>query len=288
MTRRVPLDAFLLALILILSGLGLVMLFSASSIMAGERYGDAWFFFRPQARHMVMGLVIMFVMSRIPYHFWLKLAYPILLGSLALLVLVIVPGIGHKVGGASRWLRLPGFSVQPSEIAKLAIVIYMAYSLSRKGERTGSFLYGLLPHLLVLGASVPLILAEPDLGTAVTIVAIAFAMMLVAGTRLWQLLILFLAALPLMYYQIVNYSYRLKRIAAFLDPWSDPAGAGYHIIHSFYAFAAGGLWGQGPGAAFLSARTPHGFHFFSGGRGTGPGRSAGHSLPLPPSDLSRL
>ncbi|UQZ88693.1 putative lipid II flippase FtsW [Deltaproteobacteria bacterium Smac51] len=246
--RRAPIDAFLLVLILALSGMGLVMLFSSSSIMAEQRYGDAYFFFRPQLRHMVLGFIIMLAASRVPYQFLMKLAYPILIMTLILLAMVIVPGIGHKVGGASRWLRLPGVSIQPSEMAKLAIVIYMAYSLSRKGEKTGSFFYGFVPHLIVLGATIPLILAEPDLGTAVCIVVIAFAMMFVAGTKIWHIAALGLAAMPLLYYQIVNYSFRLKRITAFIDPWSDPSGAGYHIIHSFYAFAAGGLWGQGPGA----------------------------------------
>ncbi len=246
--RFVPVDALLLVLILALSGLGLVMLLSSSSIMAEQRFGDEYFFFQPQVRNMVIGLVLMLGLSRVPYQFWLKMAYPVLLLTLGGLVLVLLPGIGHEVGGAHRWIRLPGFSFQPSEAAKLAMVIYLTYSLSRKGERTGSFAYGFLPHLIVLGLTVGLILLEPDLGTAICVVVIAFTMMFVAGTKIWHMAVLGLAAAPLMYYQIVNYTFRLKRIAAFLNPWEDPMDSGYHIIHSFYAFASGGLWGQGPGA----------------------------------------
>ena len=247
--KKAPFDTLVLVLVLGLSGLGLVMLLSASSIMAEQRFGDANFFFRPQLRNLILGLVLMVILARVPYQTWLRLAYPILTASLLGLALVLLPGVGHEVGGAHRWLRLPGFTFQPSETAKLAIVIYLAYSLSRKGARNASLIYGLLPHLSVLGLTVGLILAEPDLGTAFSVAIIAFIMMCVAGIRFWHLAALSLAGGAVLYYEIISYSYRLRRIAAFLDPWSDPQGAGYHIIHSFYAFASGGLWGQGPGAS---------------------------------------
>lgn len=246
--HRALMDPVLFILVIVLSGLGLVMLLSASSFVAEQRFGDEYYFFLPQVRNLLIGFVVMFFLARIPYQFWLKMAYPVLLVTLLLLGLVLIPGVGHEVGGASRWLRLPGFTFQPSEVAKLGIVIYLTYSLSRKGEKSGSFLYGLFPHLVVLGLTVGLILLEPDLGTAACVGAIALIMMVVAGTKLWHLFILGLVAAPVLYFQIVSYSFRLKRIAAFLDPWADPSNSGYHIIHSFYAFAAGGLWGQGPGA----------------------------------------
>ncbi|GHV56273.1 putative lipid II flippase FtsW [Deltaproteobacteria bacterium] len=247
--RSTPFDALLLVLILGLSLLGLVMLLSASSIMAEQRFGDADFFFRPQARNMIIGLVLMLVMARIPYQIWPRLAYPILGVTLVCLALVLTPGFGHGVSGANRWLRLPGFTFQPSEAAKLAMVIYLAYSLSRKGEKTASFLYGLLPHLLVLSLTVGLILVEPDLGTAVCVAMVAFILMFVAGIKVWHMAVLGLGAAAVVYYEITSYAYRLRRIAAFLDPWADPQGSGYHIIHSFYAFAAGGFLGQGPGGS---------------------------------------
>jgi len=247
--NKCPFDALILVLVLALSGLGLVMLLSASTIMAEQRFGDAYFFFRPQLRNLVLGLGLMLVLSRVPYQFWVRRAYPALAACLIGLGLVLLPGVGHEVSGAHRWLRLPGFSLQPSETAKLAMVIYLAYSLSRKGPRNASLIYGLLPHLTLIGLTVGLILAEPDLGTAFSVALIAFIMMCVAGIKLWHLVALSLAGSAVLYYEITGYAYRLRRIAAFLDPWSAPQDAGYHIIHSFYAFASGGLLGQGPGAS---------------------------------------
>ena len=246
--KFIPLDTILLLLVLILSGLGLVMLLSASSFMAEQRFNDEYFFFRPQVRNMLIGLALMLGLSQVPYHFWLKMAYPSLLFSLVCLILVLIPQIGHEVGGARRWLPMPGFSFQPSEATKLAIVIFLTYSLCRKGEKNSSFMYGLVPHLVVVGLLMGLILLEPDLGTAACVGGIALIMMTVAGTKIWHLAVLAVVAAPILYYQIVLYTFRLKRIAAYLDPWSDPSNSGYHIIHSFYAFAGGGIWGQGPGA----------------------------------------
>jgi len=242
-------DALILVLVLALSGLGLVMLLSASSIMAEQRFGAADFFFRPQLRNLILGLVLMLILSRVPYQVWLRLAYPILAVSLLGLVLVLVPGLGHEVGGAHRWLKMPGFTFQPSEAAKLAIVIYLAYSLSRKGDRNTSLIYGLLPHLIVLSLAAGLILKEPDLGTAGSVAVIAFVMICAAKVNISHLIALAVAGGVIFYYEVTRYPYRLRRLEAYLDPWSDPQGAGYHIIHSFYAFASGGLWGLGPGAS---------------------------------------
>ncbi|KXS55649.1 MAG: hypothetical protein AMR96_07030 [Candidatus Adiutrix intracellularis] len=243
-----PFDALLLTLVLGLSGLGLMMLLSASSIMAEQRYGDALFFFYPQIHNMLLGVPMMMIVSWVPYQLWPKMAYPILATTIICLALVLISGVGHMVSGANRWLKFLGFSFQPSELAKLAIVIYLAYSLNRKGEKTASFLYGLLPHLIVLSLMVGLILLEPDLGTAVCVVIIAFTLMFVAGTKIWHMAALGVIGGSIVYYEITSYTFRLRRISAFLDPWSDPKGSGYHIIHSFYAFASGGLFGQGPGA----------------------------------------
>lgn len=247
--KRVPLDAFLLVLVLALSGLGLMMLLSASTFVAERNYGDPYYFFQPQVRNMILGLIIMLVVSRVPYQTWVKMAYPILFVSMGLLLLVFVPGIGHSANNANRWLQIFGFRFQPSELGKLAMVIFMAYSLSRKGEQTSSFLYGFIPHLLIVGALTSLILAGRDLGTALCVAVIAFTMMFVAGSKITHMILLVITTIPMIYYQIISHEFRVKRILAFLDPWSDPKESGYHIIHSFYAFATGGLWGQGPGGS---------------------------------------
>ena len=242
-------DWLLFALVLALSGLGLVMLLSSSFFMAEKDFGNGYYFFFLQVRHMLIGLAVMLILARIPYQFWLKWVYPILLISIILLLLAHVPGVGDVTGKVKRWIYIGGFSFQPSEAAKLAVVFYMAYSMSRKGEKVGSFTYGFMPHLMVLGVVTALILWGRDLGTAACVVAIAFIMMFVAGTKIWHMAALGLAALGVLYWQIAFYGFRMARIKSYLDPWSDPSASGYQIIHSFYAFAGGGLLGQGPGAS---------------------------------------
>jgi cell division protein FtsW len=241
-------DYLLLVVSVSLVGLGLVMVLSASSALAQQRYNDPYFFFRPQLLYAMMGVVIMLVTKNIPYQWYCRWAYPILFATLVLLVLVFVPGIGFKAGGANRWVRLVGFSFQPSELAKLSLVIYLAYSLAAKHDKIKTLAYGLVPHLVVLALLVGLVVVEPDLGSAALMVMIAFVMFFVAGVPISYLGALVVAAIPLLYVAIAHSPYRLKRITAFISPWDDPLGTGYHIIHSFMAFASGGLTGLGPGA----------------------------------------
>jgi cell division protein FtsW len=240
-------DYPLLLVSLCLVGLGLVMVFSASSMLAEKRFGDPYYFFRPQVIYAGLGLALMLLIRRIPYQFFLRCAYPLLFLTIAALILVLIPGVGHQAGGAYRWLRLAGVSFQPSEAAKMVLVIYLAYSLAAKQERIKAFAYGLFPHLVVLGVFMGLCLMEPDLGAAVIMAGIAVFMFFVAGVRLLHLLGLAALAAPLVFLLIVQSPYRLKRIAAFIAPWEDPLGSGYHIIHSFMAFASGGWTGLGPG-----------------------------------------
>ena len=241
-------DYILLLVTLCLVGFGLVMVLSSSSILAEKRYGDPYFFFRPQVAYALAGLAIMLVFKNIPYQFFCRTSYLALLATLAGLALVLVPGLGHSAGGASRWLRLAGFSFQPSELAKLALVIYLAYSLAAKRDKIKLFAYGLVPHLFILGVLVFLVALEPDFGSAVILTLIAFIMFFVAGVRVSYLVALALMAAPVAYLFVVRSPYRLQRIMAYLSPWDDPLGSGYHIIHSMMAFATGGLTGLGPGA----------------------------------------
>ncbi|MFH1090384.1 MAG: putative lipid II flippase FtsW [Pseudomonadota bacterium] len=240
-------DYIMLLTVLCLAGLGLVMLLSSSWVLAQKKFGDAYYFFRPQVVFTLLGLSLMVVTKNIPYQWLCRLAYPILFLAIAALSLVLMPGIGHRVGGASRWLRLAGVSFQPSELAKLALVIYLAYSLAAKQEKIKKFAYGLFPHLVILAVLVVLVISEPDLGSAALLCVISLIMFFVSGVRLSYLIYLVLLAAPVFYLMIVRFPYRLKRITAFVSPWDDPLGSGYHIIHSFLAFASGGLTGMGPG-----------------------------------------
>ena len=185
--------------------------------------------------------------KNIPTEFYAKLVYPSLLLSFALLVALKIPGLGMKIGGASRWLRVGGLSFQPSELAKLSLALYLAYSMSRKTTEMSSFLKGFVPHLVVAGMFMGLIVLQPDLGTCIIIAAWLIVLLFVGGVRMTHLLGLALLCAPAVVYLIYKADYRLKRLWAFINPWEDPQGLGFQIIHSFLAFGSGGLFGVGLG-----------------------------------------
>jgi len=240
-------DNSILLLSVVLTCLGVVMVYSASSIMADKRFADGFFFLKRQGVFALLGFVIMTIAMQVDYRHLQKVAVLMFLGALALLVLVLVPGVGSHIGGAARWIRFPGFSVQPAEVAKLALVIYMAYSLSKKGEKLQTFSQGFLPYLVLLAVLVGLVLAQPDLGSAITLGAVAVTMMVVAGCRVRYLVGMAVLALPLLYFLVMNVDYRRRRILAFLNPWEDPTNSGFQIIQSWIAFGSGGVVGKGLG-----------------------------------------
>ena len=163
------------------------------------------------------------------------------------LIGVLVPGVGHRVSGASRWFRVGGMGIQPSGFAQLAVILYMADLLSRKRGQLEDFIRGVLPSLVVLGITVLLILAEPDMGTAVSLSAVAILLLFIAWVRGRLLLPLLLSAVPLCIGLILTKPYRVRRILAYLNPWADPEGAGFQLIQSLVALGSGGLFGLGLG-----------------------------------------
>jgi cell division protein FtsW len=232
---------------LLLVGLGLVFIYSASSFLAEHRLGDSYYFLKRQCVFCLIGLFLLIIAKNIPSRFYARCAYPFLFISLGLLIALLIPGIGRVVGGASRWLPVGNVSFQPSELAKLSLAVYLAYSMAKKGHDMGSFSRGLLPHLLIAGVFMILILLQPDLGTAV-IIGCWFMMLLFAGgVRFYQLFALVLAFAPVVGFLIYMEPYRLRRWWAFLEPWKDPHGLGFQIIHSFLAFGSGGVLGVGLG-----------------------------------------
>jgi cell division protein FtsW len=243
----VPYDFMLLVPTLLLVAIGLVAIFSASSFLADSKMGDSYFYLKRQVMFALVGLGLMILAKNIPAAFYARLVYPFLGVSFALLVLVLVPGFGLKVGGAYRWIRVAGLSFQPSELAKLALAFYIAYSISKKGPNMASFSKGLITHVAVAGAFMVLILLQPDLGTTVIIGCWLLILLFVGGVNLLHLLSLFLLGLPVLSYLVWKADYRLKRWWAFLNPWDDPQGLGFQIIHSFLAFGSGGILGVGLG-----------------------------------------
>jgi cell division protein FtsW len=240
-------DFVLLIPTLLLLSIGLVGIFSASSLLAEHRLGDGYFYLKRQASFCLLGLCFMVLAKNTPPRFYSRIVYPLLGISFALLLLLFVPGVGVKVGGACRWLRVAGISFQPSELAKLALAFYIAYALSKSEADTSSFFKGLLPHLLVAGAFMALIVLQPDLGTTILLGCWLLLILFVGGVRLLHLSSLLLLSLPVLIYLVLKADYRLKRWWAFLNPWDDPQGLGFQIIHSFLAFGSGGILGVGLG-----------------------------------------
>ena len=239
------LGLFLITLALI--SMGIIMVYSSSAILSLERYNDPYFFLKRQLTWVFLGLVGMLFAARINYRALPKLLRPLLFFTLFLLILVLFPQFGKKIAGARRWLRIGDFTFQPSELAKLILILYMADTLSRKKEKIKNFVYGFLPPLLILVAIFILVLFQRDLGTALIILMVILGMLFVSGVRLKHLFFLFLIALPIIWLRIIKVDYTKRRILAFLDPWSDPLGDGYQIIQSLIALGSGGIFGRGLG-----------------------------------------
>ena len=240
-------DPLLLGAIAALTTVGLVMVYSASAILAADKLGDGFFFLKRQLIAAALGVVTMAVAMRLGYRRLARLAYPILLVATGLMIAVLIPGIGSTAGGAQRWIRLVGFSLQPSEILKLAWVIYLAYSLARKREKVASFSVGFLPHLLLAGFLAVLCLGQPDFGSAVALIFLLFAMLFAAGAKLSYLVASLLVALPIGYHLIASSPYRLRRLLAFLDPWGTRQDEGYQVAESLLSVGSGGITGLGLG-----------------------------------------
>ncbi len=240
-------DIGLLFPVLFLVGIGIVMVYSASSTMAIKRFGSDYLFLKRQAMFSLVGVVALVACRHIPYRYYRLLSYPLLLLSLGLLLAVPFSGLGFNVGGATRWLRLGPFSFQPAEAARLSMVIYLAYSMSKKIDRMNELTIGFLPHVIVLGVFTAVIGAQPDFGAIVILGALTWIMMFIGGARVWHLILSVVLMAPLAYGYMISAPYRVSRLVSFLNPWDYATREGYQTIHSLMAFGSGGLWGTGIG-----------------------------------------
>ncbi|MFA4889992.1 MAG: putative lipid II flippase FtsW [Candidatus Omnitrophota bacterium] len=245
MIRNVRINLFTVTVVLVC--IGIVMIYSASSIYAWEKYHDSFFFLKRHLSFLVIGAFLTLLVMGMDYRKFRQYAKPLLIVSLILLALVLIPGIGREVSGARRWFRFKFISFQPSELANLAIIIYTADFISRKQEVISEFFTGFLPPLCVLGLTAVLILLQPDLGTTISLGMVVIIMLFASGVRKSHLFTVLLAGLPMLYLLIFSVPYRMSRILAFLNPWSDPRGSGFQIIQSQVALGSGGFWGIGLG-----------------------------------------
>ena len=240
-------DRSLILLTLLLLVIGLVMIYSASAVLAGRQYGDSLFFLKRQMLWAVVGLMAMGIVSRVPYEIWNQMALPLVLLTAILLGLVLIPGIGIELNGSRRWFRLGPSTLQPSEAARLCAVIYLARYLMKKRDRLDDFFRDFLPPMIVIGVLLALIMGESDLGTAAVMGLVAGLMLFIGGARWRHLWVMALLAAPVLYAMIMRIGYRRQRWMAFLDPWRDPTDTGFQMIQSFLALGGGGPVGMGLG-----------------------------------------
>ena len=239
---------FLIYIVVVLLGFGIVTVYSTDTATFGSSGSNYQFI-----KHLLwifIGSVLLITMANVDYHYVQKLSLPIFIVSLILLLFVLIPGVGVVTNGARRWIRFNQmFGVQPSELAKLAIIIFISGYIAKYYSRMSEFTYGFIIPIVVVALTGGLVIKEPDFGTSVFIVILSVIMLIVGGTRIIFVFFTAIAATPFIYKMLFEASYRTIRLTTYLNPWKDPSGAGYHIIQSWIALGSGGLIGLGVGSS---------------------------------------
>jgi cell division protein FtsW len=247
MTPPPPYDRWFIFTVLSLIGLGLLMVASASIVVSDQQWHQPFYFLYKQLIFLVFGILLGSIVVQFEIAFWEKSGGVVLIGSMLLLALVLFPGIGHSVNGSMRWIGLGFIGLQVSELAKFAVVIYMAGYLLRYNEEIKTTISGFLKPMAVLGVILILLVKEPDFGAAVVIMATALGMMFLAGMRMRQFVMLLIAVLVLLSVVAISAPYRMQRLTSFLNPWAHPFNSGYQLTQSLIAFGRGGWFGVGLG-----------------------------------------
>ena len=232
---------------MILTAIGVVMIYSASAIYAHDKMADTAYFLKRHLLYLAGGFVFGMAASSVNLARLRRHAKGILIAALVLLVLVLIPHVGSSTGGARRWFKFFGFSFQPSEYLKIALIFYMADFLDRKKNTLSDLRRTVIPALFILGACAGLVFLQPDLGTAVTVAFVVLILFFAAGFRIAHLATILLSGVPVLLAAMLAKPYRRKRLLAFFHPWDDPRGVGYQIIQSFLALGSGGVFGVGLG-----------------------------------------
>lgn len=231
--------------VMILLSFGLIMVFSASSASAFYDYNDSYYVIKRQLMWAVLGLFAMFFMAGFDYKRLSKLSVPIFVVSIILLIAVLI--VGKEINGAKRWLGFGGLTIQPSEVAKLAVIIFFSSSLTKKKDKIKKFFTGLMPYLMILGVVAALVILEPHLSGTVVIALVSVILLFAAGARIFHFVILSLPAIAGLVIAVIVEPYRMRRIVSFLNPWEYKMNEGWQIIQSLYAIGSGGLFGLGLG-----------------------------------------
>jgi cell division protein FtsW len=244
MAKKLKPDRVLFLVTLVLAGFGVAMVFSSSAIVAKERFGDPNYFLLKQLISATLGLAVMFVIMKVDYHIYRRPA--IVFSALALVVaLLVLVFFLAASANTHRWIQLSGFSVQPSELAKLVLILFLAYFLERRKGKVNDIAFTLIPIGVIVGLLAGLIMLQPDLGTAVALLITSAVLLFVAGLDLRWIAMSIIFAAPAIYLLVFRVAYRRQRILAFLNPWEEPLGRGFQIIQSLISIGGGGIAGLG-------------------------------------------
>ena len=251
--KKKSFDIYLFIAVIIIGIFGIVMIYSASSIWANYKFHDEFKFVKSQSIFFLISIFLCLLFSKLPTSFWKKHANKFLFGTLIMLILVLIPGIGTVRNGSRSWFGFGGFGIQPSEFSKLALIIFVSKYLSNNKKELRDIKKGVMPILMIIGLFFLLILLEPDFGTGMVIVLTLVSLIFVSGVKISFFVKIGLLGLMGIVALIIVAPYRMARIVSFLNPWTDPLGSGFQIIQSLYAIGPGGLLGQG----FLKSHQKH-------------------------------
>ncbi|MBN2804926.1 MAG: putative lipid II flippase FtsW, partial [Deltaproteobacteria bacterium] len=247
-TKREPMDRLLFIMILFLLAFGLLMIYSASAVLGQKQSGNDAFFFERQLTYAVLGLFVMLILSRIDYAIFNKsmIVWP-LLAIVFLGVLACKTPLGMTLNGASRWIKMGPLTIQPAEALKVALVLWLSYSLNKKSLKIKSFSIGFLPHLIIPGILMFATMLQPDFGTTVVMALLTFTLLFIAGAKIGYMILASVVTAPIVYFLVTGSTYRLTRIMTFLDPLATRFTTGYQLSQSLFGYAFGGVWGKGLG-----------------------------------------
>jgi cell division protein FtsW len=244
MAKKLKPDRFLFLVTIALVGFGVAMVFSSSAIVAKEKFGDPNYFAFKQLVSAVLGLAVMFVIMKVDYHLYSR---PAIVFSMLAIVVALLVFVFFLAASANthRWIQLPGFNIQPSELAKLALIFFLAYFLEKRNGRVNDITFTLIPIGVIVAILAGLIVLQPDLGTAVSLLVVSVTLLFVAGLDPRWLALSAIFAVPAFYLLVFRVKYRRERILAFMNPWEQPLGRGFQIIQSLLSVASGGVAGLG-------------------------------------------
>lgn len=238
-------DKILLFSVITLSLFGLMMIYSSSSIWAEYKFNDSFHYLKYQSVFFILGLIVLYIVSKIDYNLYFKYSNKILLGCIALLILVLIPGIGSIRNGSRSWFGIGPFGIQPSEAAKLGLIIFTSKYLTNSSSYIKSYLKGVFPILFITLLIFGLIMLQPDLGTGLILVVSIISLLFVAGIDIRFFIVSGILGIVGVIVLIIIAPYRMARITSFIDPWSDALGTGFQIIQSLYAIGPQGIFGTG-------------------------------------------